>query len=215
MARLPTVLCFGDSNTHGADPGGGERFAPDVRWPGVMAGLLAGEAHVIEEGLNGRTTIWDDPFTEGRNGRTYLPPCLRSHQPLDVLVLMLGTNDVKPMFHAEPFEVALGMQSLVDIAQASGCGPTGTAPRILVVAPPRLLDTTAQSDLWGFRDRQAAALALAPLYQAVAASRGAAFLDAGSIVSGDPADGVHLSAESHAVLARAMADAVRPLLPAR
>ncbi|MHB8960031.1 MAG: SGNH/GDSL hydrolase family protein [Candidatus Limnocylindrales bacterium] len=215
MARLPTVLCFGDSNTHGADPAGGERFARDVRWPGVMAGLLAGEAHVIEEGLNGRTTIWDDPFTEGRNGRTYLLPCLRSHQPLDVLVLMLGTNDVKPMFHAEPFEVALGMQSLVDIAQASGCGPGGAAPQILVVAPPQLLGTTAQSDLWGFRDRQAAALELAPLYQAVAASRGTAFLDAGSIVSADPADGVHLSAGSHAVLARAMADAVRPLLPTR
>ncbi len=214
MASVPVVLCFGDSNTHGADPGGGERFAPDVRWPGVMAGLLAGEARVIEEGLNGRTTIWDDPFTEGRNGRAYLLPCLRSHQPIDVLVLMLGTNDVKPMFHAEPFEVALGMQALVDIAQTSGCGPDGASPRILVVAPPRLVETTAQSDLWGFRGRQAAGLALAPLYEAVAASRGTAFLDAGALVAGDPADGVHLSPESHGVLARAMTEAVRQLLAA-
>jgi lysophospholipase L1-like esterase len=213
MPSLPVVLCFGDSNTHGADPGGGERFGRDVRWPGLMAELLADEAQVIEEGLNGRTTIWDDPFTEGRNGRTYLLPCLRSHVPVDVLVLMLGTNDLKPMFHAEPHEVALGMQALVDIAQASGCGPGGGPPRILVVAPPRLVDTTAQSDLWGFRGRQAAALALAPLYQTAAASRGAAFLDAGAVVSADPVDGVHISAASHAVLARAIADTVRSLLP--
>ncbi|HEY5629506.1 MAG TPA: SGNH/GDSL hydrolase family protein, partial [Candidatus Limnocylindrales bacterium] len=194
MPGLPVVLCFGDSNTHGADPGGGERFGRDVRWPGVMAGLLAGEAQVIEEGLNGRTTVWDDPFTDGRNGRAYLLPCLRSHQPIDVLVLMLGTNDVKPMFRAEPYEVALGMQALVDIAQSSGCGPGGGAPRILVVAPPRLGDTTAESYLWGFRGRQAALLALAPLYEAAAVRRGAAFLDAGALVGGDPADGVHLSA---------------------
>lgn len=212
MAMLPVVLCFGDSNTHGADPGGGERFGRDVRWPGVMAGMLADEALVIEEGLNGRTTVWEDPFTEGRNGRTYLLPCLRSHQPIDVLVLMLGTNDVKPQFHAEPYEVALGMQSLVDIAQASGCGPGGGSPRILVVAPPRLVDTTAQSDLWGFRGRQEAALALAPLYQTVATARGTAFLDAGAVVSADPADGVHLSPESHAVLARVIAASVRELL---
>jgi lysophospholipase L1-like esterase len=212
MAGLPVVLCFGDSNTHGADPGGGERFARDVRWPGVMAELLAGEAQVIEEGLNGRTTIWDDPFTEGRNGRTYLLPCLRSHLPIDVLVLMLGTNDLKPLFRVEPYEVALGMQALVDIALASGCGPGGGPPRILVVAPPRLFDTTAQSDLWGFRGRQAAALELVPLYQAVAASRATAFLDAGALVRGDPADGVHLSAESHGILGRAMAACVRELL---
>lgn len=212
MPGLPVVLCFGDSNTHGADPGGGERFGRDVRWPGVMAGLLAGEAQVIEEGLNGRTTVWDDPFTDGRNGRAYLLPCLRSHQPIDVLVLMLGTNDVKPMFRAEPYEVALGMQALVDIAQASACGPGGSAPRILVVAPPRLGDTTAESDLWGFRGRQAALLALAPLYEAAALRRGAAFLDAGAFVGGDPADGVHLSAESHATLAGAIAARVRELL---
>ena len=215
MPGLPVVLCFGDSNTHGADPLGGERLGRDVRWTGVMAELLAAEAHVIEEGLNGRTTVWEDPFTDGRNGRAYLLPCLRSHQPIDVLVLMLGTNDIKPMFHAEPFEVALGMQALVDIAQASGCGPGGDRPRILVVAPPCLAEATELSDLWGFRGRQAAALALAPLYETVAASRGTAFLDAGALVSADPADGVHLSAEGHAVLAHAMAEAVRPLLRAR
>lgn len=212
MTDLPVVVCFGDSNTHGADPVTGGRFGREVRWPGVLARLLAGHARVIEEGLNGRTTVWDDPFTDGRNGRTYLLPCLRSHQPVDLLVLMLGTNDVKPMFTAEPFEVALGMQSLVDMALGSGSGPAGGPPQVLVVAPPRLGEVTALSELWGFRDRQAKALALAPLYETLARDHGVAFFDAGSIVEADSVDGVHFSAEGHGVLARALEPVVRGLL---
>lgn len=212
MADLPVVLCYGDSNTHGAIPDGGGRFARDVRWPGVLAHLLAGTAHVVEEGLNGRTTVWDDPYTPGRNGRAYLLPCLRSHQPVDVVVVMLGTNDVKRMFHAEPYEIALGMGALVDIALGSGCGPAGGPPRVLVVAPPRLGDLTPESELWGFGDREATAEALPDLYRTAAAKRAAAFFDAGSVVRGDPADGVHLSAAGHTVLARALEPVIRGLL---
>jgi lysophospholipase L1-like esterase len=212
MADLPTVLCFGDSNTHGADPAGGDRFARDVRWPGVLAGLLDGEARVIEEGLNGRTTVHDDPYVEGRNGRTYLLPCLQSHRPVDVLVVMLGSNDLKPMFNAAPYEIALGVDALVLMAQASACGPGGAAPRILLVAPPSLTDTTARSDLWGFTGRQALMRELPRLYRTVAEDRGTAFLDASEFVAGDPADGVHLSAAGHAKLAPVVAAAVRPLL---
>lgn len=212
MSDLPVVLCYGDSNTHGANPIDGGRFGRDVRWPGVLARRLAGAANVVEEGLNGRTTICDDPFTSGRSGRDYLLPCLRSHRPIDVLVLMLGTNDVKPMFDAEPYQIALGMGSLVDIALGSGCGPQDGPPRVLVVAPPRLGGLTPESELWGFRDRQAKVEALPALYATVASSRGVAFFDAGSVVAGDPADGVHLSAEAHAVLAAALDPLVRGLL---
>jgi lysophospholipase L1-like esterase len=212
MADLPVVLCYGDSNTHGADPAGGDRFGRDVRWPGVLAGMLDGEARVIEEGLNGRTTIHDDPYVEGRNGRTYLLPCLRSHMPVDVLVLMLGSNDLKPMFTAAPYEVALGVDSLVLLAQASGCGPGGGAPGILLIAPPALSETSERSDLWGFTGRQALGRELPRLYRTVAETRSIAFLDASEFVAGDPADGVHLAPSSHATLARVVAAAVRPLL---
>ena len=212
MADLPVVLCYGDSNTHGANPAGGDRFGRDVRWPGVLAGLLDGEARVIEEGLNGRTTVHDDPYVEGRNGRTYLLPCLRSHTPVDVLVLMLGSNDLKPMFTTAPYEIALGVDALVLMAQSSGCGPGGAAPRILLVAPPALTDTTARSDMWGFSGRQALMRELPLLYRTVAEDRGTAFLDASEIVAGDPADGVHLSAAGHAKLAPVIAAAVRQLL---
>jgi len=212
MADLPVVLCYGDSNTHGADPAGGNRFARDVRWPGRLARLLDGEAQVIEEGLNGRTTMRDDPYVDGRNGRTYLLPCLRSHTPVDVLVIMLGSNDLKPLFNAAPYEIALGIESLVLLAQASGCGPDGGAPRILIVAPPALTETNARSDLWGFTNRQAMARELPRHYRTVAEARGTAFLDASAFVAGDAADGVHLSPEGHARLAPVIAAAVRPLL---
>jgi lysophospholipase L1-like esterase len=209
---MPTVVCYGDSNTHGADPVTLARLPRDVRWPGVLAAELAGAADVIEEGLNGRTTVWDDPFTDGRNGRPYLLPCLRSHAPVDVLVLMLGTNDLKTIFGRQAHEIAAGVGALVDLALASGTGPDGGAPRVMVVAPPRLGSTTVKSELWGFGAARAASEQLPRLYRLVAEMKGVAFLDASALVEGDPADGVHLDPAGHGVLGRAVAAAVRGLL---
>jgi lysophospholipase L1-like esterase len=209
---LPTIVCYGDSNTHGADPVTLGRFSFAVRWPGVLAGELSGIARVVEEGLNGRTTIWDDPYAEGRNGRTYLLPCLRSHQPIDVLVLMLGTNDLKSIFGRQGHDIAAGAGSLADIALASGTGPAGRAPAVLLVAPPRLGEITVRSELWGFGAARHVAAELPRLYRTAAEHKGVGFLDAAALVGGDPADGVHLSASGHGVLGRAIAEAVRDLL---
>ncbi len=90
-----TIVCFGDSNTHGADPSGSGRMPADVRWPRVMGRALGPDYEVIEEGLNGRTTCWDSPLDPGRNGLTYLLPCLLSHAPVDLVTIMLGTNDTQ------------------------------------------------------------------------------------------------------------------------
>jgi lysophospholipase L1-like esterase len=212
MADLPVVLCYGDSNTHGADPAGGGRFARDVRWPGVLASLLEGEARVIEEGLNGRTTVRDDPYSPGRNGLDYLLPCLDTHMPIEVLVIMLGTNDLKVTFGLAPSDIAAGAAALVDAALASACGPDGGPPRILLVAPPALGAPSDVMDLWGFAGAHERNGALPRLYRTAALRSGVAFLDASAIVAADPADGVHLSAESHRTLAHAVAEAVRPLL---
>jgi lysophospholipase L1-like esterase len=209
---MPTIVCYGDSNTHGYNAATGGRFPKSVRWPGVLAARLAGVADVIEEGLNGRTTIWDDPFVDGRNGREYLLPCLRSHAPVDVLVLMLGTNDLKTIFAHPAHDIASGVASLVDIAMASGAGPAGTAPRVLLVAPPRLGPDTETSDLWGFGEARAASEQLPRMYRLVAESSGAAFLDASVLAGGDPLDGVHLDPAGHDVLGRAISAAVRDLL---
>ena len=92
------ILCFGDSNTWGYDPATGERFDEQTRWTGVLQAALGGDYTVIEEGLNGRTTVWDDPIEGHKNGHEYLVPCLETHRPLDLVVLMLGTNDLKRRF---------------------------------------------------------------------------------------------------------------------
>ncbi len=212
MADLPVVLCYGDSNTHGADPDGGDRFGYGVRWPGVLAALLEGEARVVEEGLNGRTTIREDPYVPGRNGLTYLVPCLATHAPLDVLVIMLGTNDLKVTFGLAASDIAAGAGALVDVALASQCGPGGGVPEVLLVAPPALGAPSEVTELWGFAGANERSAALPRLYRTAAQRRGVAFLDASSLVAADRADGVHLAPDAHRALAHAVADAVRPLL---
>jgi lysophospholipase L1-like esterase len=113
-SAVRTVLCFGDSNTWGYDPASGDRFPPDVRWTGVMARSLGDGYRVIEEGLNGRTTRWDDPIEDGRNGLAYLAPCLESHSPLDMVLIMLGTNDLKRRFNLSASDIAESAGTLTD-----------------------------------------------------------------------------------------------------
>ena len=212
MPDLPTVVCYGDSNTHGAIGPTDQRHPRDVRWPGVVGRQLAGRAHVVEEGLNGRTTVWDDPFTPGLNGRTYLGPCLASHRPVAVVVIRLGTNDLKAILRLGPAEIAAGAGSLVDLARESTTGPEGGPPSVLLVAPPPLGEPTLAAELWGLGVAREASARLAPLYAEAARQCGAAFLDAGTLVEVDPSDGVHLDAAAHAVLGRAVAAAVADLL---
>jgi lysophospholipase L1-like esterase len=211
-ADLPTVVCYGDSNTHGFDAATMGRFPRDVRWPGVVARALAGRAHVVEEGLNGRTTTWDDPFEAGRNGRAYLRPCLRSHAPVAIVVVMLGTNDLKAIHRLDPAQVAQGAGSVVATARESLAGPGGTPPAVLLVAPPPLGEVTIAAELWGFGAAREASRRLAPLYREAAAQARAAFLDAGALVAVDPADGVHLDAAAHRALGDAIATEVGRLL---
>jgi len=116
------ILCYGDSNTWGCIPISAARYGEDIRWPGVLAGLLGAEYRIIEEGLNGRTTVFDDPLQEGRNGKTYLLPCLLSHRPLDVVVLMLGTNDMKQRYGLPAEDIARGAGVLAEIVRTSGSG---------------------------------------------------------------------------------------------
>jgi lysophospholipase L1-like esterase len=215
---MPTIVCYGDSNTHGYDPATMGRFPRGVRWPRVLAAELGGIAEVgagfevIEEGLNGRTTMWDDPYLDGRNGRTYLLPCLRSHTPVDILVLMLGTNDTKTIFGRSAAEIAAGVAALVGLALTSGTGPDGGAPRVLLIAPPGPGEVTARSEVWGFGEARAKGERMPALYRTVAEMNGVAFLDGSSIAELDPADGVHLTVQGHAILGRAVAEAVRGLL---
>jgi len=141
MSENKSILCFGDSLTWGWIPvlegAPTYRYSYKQRWTGVMAGQLGDGYHVIEEGLSARTTMLDDPTDPRLNGSAYLPSALASHLPLDLVILMLGTNDTKSFFHRTPYEVALGMSKLVGqvLTSAGGVGTPYPAPKVLGVAP--------------------------------------------------------------------------------
>lgn len=213
MMTPKTILCYGDSNTWGWDPAGMERFAPDARWTGVLAAALGDGYRIIEEGLNGRTTVFDDPLDPDRNGRAYLSPCLKSHAPLDVVILMLGTNDLKTRFSASAYEIADGAGRLVQIIQQSGSGAGGAAPAVLLVAPPPVGDTSrfggtdpafAGSELSWTGAIETSRL-FGTQYRRVAAAYGIDFFDAGSVVTTSGLDGIHWEADAHREFGEALA----------
>lgn len=209
--RMKTILCYGDSNTHGQVPGGSplERFNRFERWPGVLQDQLGPDWHVLEEGLCGRTTVYKDPI-EGdiKSGRLYLRPCLMSHAPLDLVILMLGTNDLKARFNQPASEVAMGMGCLVHDIRDLNPGPNGRCPEILVVAPPPMLDDIGE---WEgiFSGAQPKSHQLAHEFELVADSLGVHFFDAGTIIQSDPADGFHIGKSAHATLGEALAQEVQ------
>src|SRR5271166_5764198 len=145
---MPVIVAFGDSNTWGYDPATGERFPPAQRWPSVLQREPGVEFEVIAEGLNGRTTVHDDPIEPHRCGADALPSCLMSHMPLDLLIVALGCNDLKKRFSVSAFDIAEGAARLIAIARAYGVGPGGGAPNILLVAPPPLARLTAYAEMF-------------------------------------------------------------------
>jgi lysophospholipase L1-like esterase len=207
---MAVIVAFGDSNTWGYDPATATRFAPQVRWTGVMQRELGPHHSVIEEGLNGRTTVFDDPIEPDRRGADYLPPCLRSHAPLDLLIIALGCNDMKMRFSASPGDIANGAERLIRIARAEAVGPEGVPPRIILVAPPPIATLTELAEMFeGAREKS---LVLALRYRDVAERAGVGFVDAGEFIACSDLDGIHFEAESHAILGRTMAEAVRMVL---
>lgn len=206
-----TVLCFGDSNTYGTPPmkslSDDQRFDERTRWPRLMASLLGDNFRIIEEGLGGRTTVFDDPIEgQNRNGARFLDGLIRSHRPIDLLIIMLGTNDQKKRFDVGAQDIALGAGKLLDIAIHSGF-----VSQMLLVAPPKVTENGCLAEM--FAGAKAKSDVLAKHMNYVAKSRGAAFLDAASHIETDPIDGVHLSAESHKILGKIMATEVQKRVP--
>jgi len=207
---MSVIVAFGDSNTWGYDPVSGGRLARERRWTGVMAAALGAEHQVIEEGLGGRTTVFVDPIEPDRRGADYLPPCLRSHAPLDVVIIALGCNDMKARFNVSAAEIAFGAERLVMMAQAELVGPNGAPPRILLVAPPSIAKLTGFADM--FRGAEPKSRAIAAAYAEAAERRRIGFVDAGQFIHCSDLDGIHYEADQHALLGRALAEAVKIVL---
>ena len=118
--KQKTILCFGDSNTWGFPPDCGARYDRKTRWPGVLQDALGDACYVIEEGLPGRNTVWDDPVEGGKNGLKQLVPIIHSHMPLDLVIIMLGTNDFKNRFSVSPLDISWSIGRLVKAVRDSG-----------------------------------------------------------------------------------------------
>lgn len=216
---MRNVLFFGDSNTYGFDPesraaGTGERFSADVRWCGVAARELGSGWHVIEEGLNGRTTVHEDPYrlTTCLSGGALLPTLLKSHLPLDVVVIMLGTNDLKPVYSLALADIARGMAVLAEAVKEFPWPSCSPCPQVLLVSPPPLTHAATRGLLAEF-DAQGIVLSeqLADAYRQVAELEGCDFLDASEVARVGSFDGVHLDAAGHHALGLAIAAKLREM----
>lgn len=216
--HMKNVLCFGDSNTWGFIPESitapfPERHAHAVRWTGVLGRELGSGFRVIEEGQNGRTTVHDDPFAQVRNGKAVLPAILESHKPLDLVVLMLGTNDLKAVFGVSPGEIAMGVKVLAQMILNSDAGINNRPPKLLLMCPPVIGDQPHLPDIAAkFPNAQRDSRQLPKYYEALATSLGCAYLNTQSLIE-PGSDGIHLDASAHAKLGEAVAATVKSILP--
>lgn len=212
MSEL-NILCFGDSNTHGYNPQDGTRFNKNTRWPGRLQNLLGDEYYVIEEGLSGRTTVFDDPVHEGLSGLDYIYPCLMTHEPIDLLIIMLGTNDTKERFAANANVIAMGLNRLVEKAKNTRVAFRNNKPNILIVAPLPIREgiLTLECGITMGVECITKSKELIPLYKNVAKQQECYFFDPSlyAICSND--DYMHLDAKAHEALAYKLYDIINEI----
>lgn len=207
---MKRILCYGDSNTWGYNPVTQGRYDKYERWTGQLSLALGVDYDVIEEGLGGRTTVWDDPIEGYRNGYDYLVPCLESHKPLDLVILALGVNDLKMRFSLSAYDIAEGVGVLARVVQKSEAGHANGTPQILLLAPPPLGKLTAYAEM--FAGAEPKSRKLAGHYARVAAELGCSFLDTAEVIVPSDSDGVHYEKSEHAKLGQAVANYVKGIL---
>ncbi|MDO5784298.1 MAG: SGNH/GDSL hydrolase family protein [Eubacteriales bacterium] len=215
---MKTIICYGDSNTHGYDPVDAGRYDYATRWPGKLQQLLGRDAYyVIEEGLNARTTVQSDPcYDDNKSGVALIPSIIKTHMPVDLLIVMLGSNDMKNRFHMEPSDIARGISLLVSTAKQVSASKSadGTPCKILLVAPPPISEALRDGPCYCEFGERALRISseLSSWYEQVARDQQVSFLDAAALVQPSELDGLHLSPDGHAILARAIAEACKTIL---
>lgn len=210
---MKNILCYGDSNTFGTRPDGQGRWDMDTRWPCVLQKKLGNDYHIIEEGCGYRTTVFEDPIELYKNGRSYLYPCLYSHRPLDLVIIMLGTNDLKTRFSASATDVAQGAKALADIVKHYDYRGEFKTPEILVVCPIQLGKRICDNSLTGCFDTasyqkslylwQEFQKTILPQYH---------LMNAADYAKPSEIDQVHMDAESHYALAQGICTNVRRII---
>jgi lysophospholipase L1-like esterase len=205
--KVQHLLVYSDSATWGIVPNTRRRLPFEQRWPGVLEAALikaARPVRIIEDCLNGRRTVWEDPFKPGRNGLAGLAQRIEIHSPLALVMLMLGNNDFQSVHAFTPYHSAQGIAALVREIRAAPIEPGMPIPGILVIAPPRIGEPKgAMAEKFAGAARKSEGLAAA--YRFVAAELGCAYFDAGSVTGSSLVDGVHLDADQHLALGTALA----------
>ena len=210
---MKTVLCYGDSLTFGHDPSGRGRHAHEDRWPMVLQKALGEGVHVLPEALGGRTTAYDDHTAAAdRNGARVLPTLLASHTPLDLIIIMLGTNDLKPWTGGGAFSSRNGLKRLIEIVRSHPYPFDHEAPEILVVSPPHAVPTANDTGMGFLFSTVEQSKMLSTFYSDVADEYGCGFYDAASVSQASPVDGVHLDAENTRAIGRGLEPIVRMML---
>ena len=210
------IVCFGDSNTHGycADPAdcadGGDRFNETERWTCLLQQQqLWPDYLILEEGLSGRTTVFPDALHESMSGLDSIYSCLMSHEPVDLLIIMLGTNDTKERLGANAAVIGIGLERLVMKAKTVPAWRNGQ-PRILIIAPPHIgegLYRRPEGEPMG-KGCPEKSRALAEKFAQVAENQGCYFLDAEGVAEFNQIDCMHLSRKGHAQLAAKLAEII-------
>jgi lysophospholipase L1-like esterase len=207
------ILVYSDSLSWGIIPSTRQRQPFEARWPGVMEIALKEQRHpvrVIEDCLNGRRTVWEDPFKPGRNGLVGLAQRIEINSPLGLVMLMLGTNDFQSMHPHSAFHAAQGIAALAAAIRQAPIEPGMPVPRILVIAPPPILIPRGliAPKFAGAADKSAG---LSEAYRTTASELGCHYFDAGAVTSASAVDGIHLDADQHRVLGTALARFVAAL----
>ena len=209
------ILCFGDSNTHGYNSKTGGRFDVNERWTKLLQKNLGDDYYIIEEGLSGRTTSFEDPVFEELCGLNVIYPCMMSHEPLDLVIIMLGTNDTKDRFNANSFIIGKGLERLAQKTIDTHAAWRG-APNVLLIAPPPIHPDYAKTAVAGEMGDKCVerSRGLAKEFKDVADRLHCHFLDAGSIpgIEMYPYDWMHLSLESHKLLADELTKVMKEIL---
>ncbi|MDO4711133.1 MAG: GDSL-type esterase/lipase family protein [Peptostreptococcaceae bacterium] len=211
---MKNIVCFGDSNTHGFRASDGGRFLKSQRWTGILSERIGDRFHIIEEGLNGRTTTFEDPVQECRAGVNYITPCLLSHKPISLLIIMLGTNDTKERFGASSAVIALGLKRLVQKAMSTECWVNGK-PNILIVVPKNIEKEYEKTFALAVMGKGCAekSQGLREEYKNIADLLGCHWMDANEFVTAnDPIDCIHLTEQGHREFAIAMENKIREIL---
>lgn len=210
---MKTILCYGDSLTWGYSAELQGRHAYEDRWPSVLQAELGTAARVIPEGLNGRTTAYDDHLADAdRNGVRTLPTILATHEPLDLIIILLGTNDLKPFICGHAIGIKQGMDRLVQLVRGHAYFFNAPPPPILLVSPPPLCETDNADFAAMFEGGVAESKKIAEAYRQIADLYQCAFFDAGTVARTTPLDGIHLDAENTRAVGKALAPVVRKLL---